>query len=224
MKPWYALPAVLSLASLGVSLALAPFAFPMLGQSVYQWPDARITALEVLSMASILFFAATLKRPRLLRLTAAACAVFAGFNFILFVVFNYGTNAPDGILPALFSAQAAMTAESVMDGLRLSPVYGLALQTIAWFIAMVASVFSLRLSRGFRPAVFDALLFASLVLALYALGVYLVIPQWSSRAVIGLQSGTVFAWFTNDDLLVLASAASLAFAAVRLRWKPSSQA
>ena len=103
MKPWYALPGVLSLASLGVSLALAPFVFPMLGQSVYQWPDARITALEVLSMASILFFVGEFEETQAAQGGSGRGAVFAGFNFILFVNFNYGTNAPDGILPALFS-------------------------------------------------------------------------------------------------------------------------
>jgi len=212
----FALPAILSLSLLAVILLMAPYAFPMRGQSVYQWPDARVTVLEVLSIFAILFFAGTLKKPGVLKLTSAACFGFAGVNFVLFIVFNYGTNAPDGTLQQLFSAQAAMNAMNLMDGLRLSPVYGLAVQTIAWFLAMSVSFFAFRFGKGTRPAALDALQFMSLTLALYALGVCVLIPQWSARMIVDMQNSTVLSWFTNDDLLIVATTAFLVSMALRL--------
>jgi hypothetical protein len=194
-----AVPTVLLLGLLVISLVSAPFAFYLEGQAVYQWPDSRITVLEVLSIFAVLVFVGVARRS-VLRPLAAACLAFAAWNLLLFIVFNYGTNAPDGLLPQLFSANAAMTAMGIMDSMRLSPVYGLAAQTIAWYVAVTVSFLAFRWPKGPSRASLDAVLLGSSVLAVYALGVYLVIPQWSMRAVTGLQDGTLLAWFTNDDL------------------------
>jgi len=217
MRLKFAIPAVVALSALCLSLFAAPFAFPIEGQSVYQWPDSRITALMVASILTLLVSAATITGPRVRKVTSVACLGLSGLVFLLFLVFNFGTNAPDGRLPQLFSAQAAMNAMNIMDEMRLSPVYGLAIQTIAWFIALLASFFSLRLSRGLASASSDTLLLASSLLATYALGVCLVIPQWSARAIVDMQNGTFLSWFSNEDLLVAATAFSALLCAVRLR-------
>jgi hypothetical protein len=211
-----AVPSAAALSLLALNLIGAPFAFLLQGQIVYQWQDDRITALAVLSILTLLFFAVTTKRPGFVKMTASTCVFLSGFVFLLFLVFNYGTNAPDGLLPQLFSVQSAMTSMKVMDAMRLSPVYGLATQTIAWFVALVSSVFVLALPRGVTSASYYATLSASSVLALYGLGVLLVIPQWSARGVVGLQEGTALSWFTNDDLLVVATASIVTLTALRL--------
>lgn len=213
----YLAASVLVLASLLVYfLATAPFAFTSQGQAVYFWPDDRITALSVLSIVGLLAIAATFATGRFLSITAAFCLVLSGSILALFFIFNFGTNAPDGILPSVFSTRAATDAMNLLDEMRFSPVYGLPAQALAWFLATVASFFALRLHGSKRLALIEAGGFASLVLAAYALGVYLVIPQWTERAVTGLQYGTALSWFTNDDLLVCASLASFALLALRL--------
>jgi hypothetical protein len=209
-------PAVVFLSALAYSLVSAPFAFLFLGESVYQWPDGRITFLSSLSILFVLLAGRALCRPGTQKVLAATCGVVSGVNLALFVVFNYGTNLPDGLLPQLFSANSASTVLRWMYWERLSPIYGLAAQAGAWFVAVVVSFFALKLPRGVDVAALDAAAFASCVLALYALGVLLIIPQWSARAVTGLQSGTILSWFTNDDLLAFSAAILLLLLAVRI--------
>lgn len=206
-----------ALASLLVySLVMAPFAFTSQGQQVYLWPDDRITALAVLFKVGLLAVAAKSGNGRLRSLTAAVCLLLSGSILLLFFIFNFGTNAPDGVLPSIFSTGAATAAMNILDGMRFSPIFGLPVQALAWFLATVTSFFALRLRKGARLATLEAGGFASLVLAAYSLCVYLVIPQWAQRAVTGLQYGTFVSWFTNDDLLVSASLALVALMALRL--------
>jgi hypothetical protein len=221
MKRWFAAPSAILLAFLAYSLATAPLSFVFLGQYVYGWPDARIVVLEVFSILAILPAAVMSRRPSTTKVVAIFCAGFAAFNLLMFVLFNYDTNAPDGIASGVFSTQSAMTLLKVMYAMRLSPIYGLAGQSIAWFTAMVASVFVLRLSKGPVVAFLESAEFATCVLAAYALGVYVLIPQWSERAITGLQSETIVSWYTNDDLLIVALAASVFLAVARLRVRPS---
>ncbi|MDG6926663.1 MAG: hypothetical protein JRN09_08930 [Nitrososphaerota archaeon] len=221
---WLALvPAIISLSFLSYCLAAAPFAFVFLGARVYQWPDGRVTLLGCLAVCSVLLAGRALLRPRAQTALALACMAVCGFNFLLFVVFNYGTNLPDGLLPQAFSAGSAMKVLQWTYGERLSPIYGLAIQTGAWFSGTVASVFALRLRRGVGAALLDAASFASFVLMLYALGVYLIIPQWSARAVTGLQAGTPVSWFTNDDLLLCSGVVFVTLFALRRRFFRQAQ-
>lgn len=207
------------LAAFGYYFITAPFAFPMEGQMVYGWSDYRITLLAGASILAALLLTGTSGRPRLLRLTAAFCTLLAGSVFTLFVVFNFGTNGPDGVLPSLFSTGGATAAMNVLDAMRLSPINGLPIQALTWFGVTVASFYALRAPRGLAMAAVDAGQFACSILAIYALGVYLVIPQWSQRVITGLQYNTAFGGLTNDDLLVGATVTFFALLAFRIAAK-----
>ena len=216
MRPSCALPAAALLGLLIFEVVEAPRSYVVSGETVYQWQDGRVTLLGCLFVVFLLSFLASVGRPRLLKLAAGASVAATAMTFALFVSFNYGTNGPDGLLPGLFSTSSAMAILGVLDAMRLSPVYGLAVQTLAWFLAMVVSFFFLRFGKGTRMAFVESIIVASLALAAYGLGVYLVIPQWSARSVTGLQDGTPISWLTNNDLALLASLVCLGFVTVRL--------
>ena len=217
LKLWYSPPVSALFVLLILEVAEAPRSYIAEGEPVYQWPDSRITLLACLFLIFLLLFVHSIGRPRLLRLTALSSFALAASMFVLFVSFNYGTNGPDGVLPRFFSPESAMVILGFLEGMRLSPPYGLAPQALAWFFTMVVSVFFLRSGRGMLVSFLESVIFASLVLVTYGLGVHAVIPQWSNMSVSGVLDHTPLSWLTNDELVASGLVVSVGSVAARSR-------